>query len=396
MTQPYPKPDKVSRPNTDRTPAWMRKIGLRPGQWQTLPKDQLRAIRNSPEAPPHIRVWACGMLHSYAYRADVAVVTTRNSRRPMTRADIASETGIAPANVHRALQRLELSGMAQRLTTTGVRLDDITPEMRAQLGPGGVQIRFFSHPQPLKKRATKAKETRSRIDPVFRRAENILKRFSAMTELHDIEQAGEIIRIEQAYRTAVSRLRQKYVLKMQMSQKGVCTDSIRESVQTPEHGPTAMKTKVVARHEKKVKEIVTSKRPQGPPARRNFLPPGERACERADPREVSPPARRLSENDHGRIREIKTLCNRILARRIGSVLTLKRDSELLAKISAALGEASTDQLAARLRARAHAVRSYAIVPRLAADCREAVKDWTDGEKTTNSPLDDWVRRKKAQ
>jgi len=123
---------KPAKPEGDATPQWLSALGLKQGEWQNIPKPQLRAIAANPANPDHVRVWALGMMHSYGYRRDRAMILHRGAERPMRPHDLARMLGLSRQNVRRALARLETEGLARRLLADGTPLDWLPEAERHQ------------------------------------------------------------------------------------------------------------------------------------------------------------------------------------------------------------------------------------------------------------------------
>lgn len=154
--------DRASQPNEHDNnprpgwvPAWMIAAGIEPSNSVTLSKQQLRSMMR-PTRELVAQVWAYGMLHSNGYGDQTAHIKKKNKAvRPVTPADIrwglwdearayyrgAGITDALPEketkqHIRRALERLEIEGMAERRTADGRPLADLPlPERKAIKNP---------------------------------------------------------------------------------------------------------------------------------------------------------------------------------------------------------------------------------------------------------------------
>lgn len=149
-------------------PAWMGSVGVKPGEWLSMTKAQLRTMQR-PDKPLKVQVWATGMLHTAAYQGEAAFTMRHGKRVPLTPGDIIKELwGVAKEfysaqraagatdaqikglredkyHLRRALEELEDEGVCARLTHEGVPLKDVPPEKRQQLH-GRIRLLFWLKP----------------------------------------------------------------------------------------------------------------------------------------------------------------------------------------------------------------------------------------------------------
>jgi len=96
--------------------------------------------------------------------------------------------------------------------------------------------------------------------------------------------------------------------------------------------------------------------------------------------------------------EIAELVNRLLAPKLGTVLNPEDESgkRILSTVADALGEATLEEFGRRIIARADSIRSYGVLPHLAADCAAAAAT-SESIPAGATPAEiEWIRRNKQQ
>ena len=118
---------------------WLSDLGVKPGEFQYETTARLRRMAEMWPAERG-RVWACLSLHSLGFRQEVAVKLVNGRLEPLTRADIARETGLSQAHVRRALVALENEGWIERASLSE----------SGKLLRGEIAIRVFVAPRPAR------------------------------------------------------------------------------------------------------------------------------------------------------------------------------------------------------------------------------------------------------
>ncbi len=124
---PHPSTRKQAQSEAGGAPQWLVELGVGPGEFYQTSKAQPRRIMRDSAWSEKARAWACLSLHTMAFQEEMAVKLVKGQRVPLTRGDIAAETGLTPAQVRRSLVSLELEGYAERQGGDGgLRKGEIT------------------------------------------------------------------------------------------------------------------------------------------------------------------------------------------------------------------------------------------------------------------------------
>lgn len=109
-------------------PAFFARLGVKPGEWMYTSKLTIKALMR-PSWPLKVRIWACLMIQSFGYEADLAVVMKKGKYNGEPRTSPLSPFGIDNMLAKATSTAFIESGM------------DLTPEMRAQLRIGKQHMR---------------------------------------------------------------------------------------------------------------------------------------------------------------------------------------------------------------------------------------------------------------
>jgi len=384
MTKPRKKPTRTVQ---DATPEWLLSLGIRAGQWQNIPKPQLRTIARNKSNPDHVRVWAVGMLHSYGYRRDRAMILRNGAEQPMRPADLARLLGMTRQHVRRALARLERDGLARRLLPDGTPLASIADANRKALRRQGVEVQFLATPRPP--RAAPQADTEKHPPAAQQRTPAILRTLEVQVPTgaefpQEVRDALETLAHQ--FAAELQALKKRYVAHLteaglvnvdQTTNVAIYGYITRSNLATSTEGnriaTRGLTTTEMKRNEKGTKRPVDGPRP---PAPAPGDPPSEGEIDQFSPagrpRPLSAPGQpaRQQKDSHT---EIAELINALLAAKLGTVLNPEQAAgkRILARISEALGGATLEQFAQRIAARADSIRSYGVLPHLAADCAAA-------------------------
>ena len=86
------------------------------------------------------RVFACLSLHTMAFQCEEATKLNRGNRVPLTRGDIADDTGLDVSRVRKALVSLEQEGYLERRAPNGLKRGEITIHCWAVPRLNGLQV----------------------------------------------------------------------------------------------------------------------------------------------------------------------------------------------------------------------------------------------------------------
>jgi hypothetical protein len=127
-TLPHPTTRKQAQSEGGGAPQWLADLGVGPGEYYQTSKFRDRSIMKNPSWSEKARVWCCLSLHTMAFQCEEATKLVKGQRVPLTRGDVAAETGLTPAQVRRALVSLEQEGYAERrpMNGAGLRKGEIT------------------------------------------------------------------------------------------------------------------------------------------------------------------------------------------------------------------------------------------------------------------------------
>jgi len=403
---------KPARPEGDATPDWLSALGLKQGEWQNIPKPQLRSVAANPSNPDHVRVWALGMMHSYGYRRDRAMILHRGAERPMRPHDLARMLGLSRQNVRRALARLEAEGLARRLLADGTPLDWLPEAERSALGRRPVQLQFVPTPRP----AAVPPVTRASVSPTpEERPPAVLRKLGitvppgtrfpthlrkALDELHQ-QLTLEIHAVKWRY---VERLAKAHYVKYDQNTNVVIFDYLRQSNMTTSTRPKHMQTKGLPGTEMKIEKKREIERPvDGPrPLDRGLgeSPSGSEVehffLQAGRPRPLSEHAC-LPDDQRPKIHEIADLVNGLLAARLGATLDPDNESarRILAEVRDNLRDTPLDYLAQRIMLRSEHIRSFGILPHLARECAGAANPATLPAGASPAEIQ-WIAKEKAK
>jgi len=410
MRKPRKRPP---RRQGDATPEWLTALGITTGQWQTVPKPQLRSLAANASNPDHVRVWAIGMLHSYGYRRDRAMVLHRGVERPMRPADLARLLHLTRQHVRRAMARLEAEGLARRLLPDGTPVTALKEHDRKAIGRSGLQLQFLATPTPRPPdepaHTTPEPTTPDRTAPAILRTLGVKVPAGAEFPPEVREPLGAVA---QRFRSELQALKERYVA--ELAKAGLVNVDqntnvaiygyIKQPYMATSPRPNRMAAQRLTGTEKKIEKKRGIGRPVDGP-RLHAPAPGESPSEgeieqfspagRPRPLSVHPePARRQKESHT----EIAELINGLLAAKLGTVLNPEQPAgqRILARIADALGDATLEQFAGRIAARADSIRSYGVLPHLAADCAAAAAT-SESIPAGATPAEiEWIRRNKEK
>jgi len=352
----------------DRTPAFLQSIGIGPGEWFQAPKPVLEALIKRGSTPPHVKVWACGVLHTFGYQdqGELALKLVNGRKVPLTPSDISRETGITNQNVRRALAQLERQGLVYRTLTGGRLLRELDVETRHQLH-GRVQIHFYARPDERQNSDAPRKPPDSTAWMLHRIG------IDAQPDLLDNPELEHVItRIYSEFQRDLSSLKSHYRQQLKTSLKVVGTDHLKYSARTAGIPTAPYETKQLGALEKKVKE-----------SERRKDPAGERAGQlerdaRARP-DARPPARLAGSQGINMPEKIQTDSDRNFHQRLSQSCTryfgVPPTVEQSEKIRSALQGADIAQLVQLVERRTQ-IRSWGgVLKCLAPECARGQEAW---------------------
>ena len=398
------------RPMTadDRTPEWLRALGIGRGQWFLMPKPPLERLMTCSTTPEHVKVWACGMLHTFSYQGERAFKLASGQRVPLTPSDIGHETGLSHQHVRRALAQLERDGLAYRMLRDGRSLNELDRETRRQL-KGRVEICFYAQPHdPQKSHPTGKSNSRTAwmLGRMGIRAES---------DFADNAESEQVItRLYTEFQDDVSKLKSEYGDRVQAAIDIAGTGYLkwpapaRRITATPHktNGLTPPERKGKKRREKQSVREHQTLGSSPPEIRSPDIEPcgfisecvgGFGALEGPDTDSPTHPEKQ-NPNLNPKEAELTEMASGKLTRKLGKALRPDSPGDLTIIQTAArnLGEATLEQLAARIDARLADITSYAMLLLLATDCAGSTQEWTTGDAVPPPKSSITQRRKAAE
>ena len=135
MSAPEGRPFKITGADGER-------IDIPAGEYYFNTKARARRMMLNSLSPEARRVYACLELATMGFQRELAVVAMGGGKqRPLTRADIAKQTGFSEAHARRGLVELEDAGLAERQGIGG-----------GPLHKGRIEIYSWANPRAAKKK----------------------------------------------------------------------------------------------------------------------------------------------------------------------------------------------------------------------------------------------------
>lgn len=130
---------KQARSEGNGVPQWLVDLGIGPGGFYFETRARMEALMRDSAWTDKARVFACLSLHTMAFQCEEATKLNRGKRIPLTRGDIADDTGLDVSRVRKALVSLEHEGYLERRAPNGLVRGEITIHCWAVPRLNGVQ-----------------------------------------------------------------------------------------------------------------------------------------------------------------------------------------------------------------------------------------------------------------